>query len=88
MPINSSYFLLFLAVTVLFYYLVPQKWRYLILLGASVFFYLAFSVPAAAYLLLTVASTYLFARLLQRLHSKEKSALGQEGVDRKQCKRR
>ena len=88
MPINSSYFLLFLAVTVLFYYLVPQKWRYLILLGASIFFYLAYSVPAAAYLLLTVASTYLFARLLQRLHSKEKSALGQEGVDRKQCKRR
>lgn len=87
MPINSTFFLLFLAVAVPLYYLVPQKQRYLVLLAASIFFYLAYSLEAAVYLLLTVAATYLFAQLLQRLHEKEAAALQQEGTDRKKCRR-
>ena len=88
MPINSTFFLLFLAVAVPLYYLLPQKQRWWVLLAASVFFYLAYSFRAAVYLLVTVLATYSFALLLQRLHGREKAALQQQGVDRKQCKRR
>ena len=87
MPINSTFFLLFLAVAVPLYYLVPRKQQYLVLLAASIFFYLAYSFQAAIYLLVTILATYFFARSLQGLHEKEKKALHQKEIDRKQCKR-
>ena len=60
MPINSTFFLLFLAVAVPLYYLVPRKQQYLVLLAASIFFYLAYSFQAAIYLLVTILATYFF----------------------------
>lgn len=88
MSINSAVFLLFIAVAVCLYYCVPKKYRYLVLLGASAYFYLAYSVQAAAYLLATILLAYGSALLLGALHRREKAALSAEGADRKAVKRR
>ena len=87
MAINSVSFLLFLAGALLLYYVAPKKLQYLVLLGASVAFYLICSMEAAVYLLLTVLSTYGFGLWLARLHRQEGQALGEEGADRKQIKK-
>lgn len=88
MSINSAAFLLFLAASAAVYYAVPRQHRYLVLLAASVYFYLAYSVRAAGYLLVTIALTYGCARLLGASHRREKAALAAEGADRKAAKRR
>jgi len=87
MSINSAVFLLFLAVSVTAYYLVPQKHRYLVLLAASVYFYLASSVKAAFYLLVTIGATYGASRWLEALHRLEKRKLSLDGVDRSAVKK-
>lgn len=86
MSINSAAFLLFLTLSVTAYYLAPMRHRYLVLLAASAFFYLSYSVTAAAYLLCTIVLTYAAARWLERLHREEAAALAAEGVDRKAVK--
>lgn len=88
MSINSAAFLLFLAVSVGAYYLLPKQHRYLVLLAASAFFYLSYSVRAALYLLVTILATYGAARYLGALHLREKDALSAEGVDRRSVKQR
>lgn len=45
MLFNSLHFILFLPVVILLFYLTPGKYRWLLLLGASCYFYMAF-VPA------------------------------------------
>ena len=80
MSINSAAFLLFLAIAVVFYYLIPKKWRYLVLLAASAFFYLSYSVKAAIYLLGTILITYGAAMGLGAMHRAERAA-ETEGTD-------
>lgn len=71
MSVNSAGFLLFLAAGVVLYYAVPKKVRYLVLLAASVCFYLFYSVKAAVYLLVTVVLTYVCGLGLGALRGKE-----------------
>jgi hypothetical protein len=40
MLFNSLHYLIFLPIVVGLYYLVPHKWRWLLLLAASYYFYL------------------------------------------------
>ena len=88
MSINSAAFLLFLAVAVGVYYWAPKKYRYFVLLAASVYFYLAYSVHASFYLFITILGTYGSALLLGALHLREKEALAAEGADRRAVKQR
>ena len=81
MSINSAAFLLFLAIAAALYYLTPKKWRYLVLLAASAFFYLSYSVKAATYLLLTIAVTYGAAIGLGAMRRAEETAAEAEGAD-------
>ncbi|MBQ8606347.1 MAG: MBOAT family protein [Clostridia bacterium] len=67
MSVNGIGFLIFLAVCLAIYYAAPKKIRWLVLLTASIVFYLSFSVPAFLYLAVTVVSTYLFSLLLGKL---------------------
>lgn len=87
MSINSAAFLLFLAVSVAAYYLLPKKRRYLVLLSASAYFYLAYSLRAACYLLFTILTTYAAARWMGAMHRQERTALAAEGADRPAVKR-
>lgn len=92
MSVSSAAFLLFLAAGVAAYYLVPKRHRYLVLLAASAWFYLAYSVRAAGYLLVTILTTYGAALWMGRLHRDEGERLARPGADkaavRRQGKRR
>ncbi|MBQ4353297.1 MAG: MBOAT family protein [Clostridia bacterium] len=61
-------FILFLAASVVLYYLVPGRWRWTVLLAASLVFYLSGGVKPILYLLFTVTTTYAAGLLLERLN--------------------
>lgn len=67
MSINGVPFLLFLLASVVVYYLVPARHRWLVLLAASVGFYLTFGVRPALYFLVTIAATFAFSLRLAAL---------------------
>ena len=77
MSINSFSFLIFLAVCVLLYYIVPKRGQWLVLLSASAFFYLSYSPRAAVYLCVTILLTYAAARRLSTLNAAQKAALAE-----------
>lgn len=88
MSINSAGFLLFLALAAGIYYLLPKKHRWLVLLAASVFFYLSFSVQAAIYLLITIAVTFAAAHGLGALYRRERAELEARREERSAVKKR
>lgn len=63
-------FVIFLAVTVALYYLVPMRARWGVLLAASVVFYVSGGWRAILYLLFTTATTYLAGIILDFLNQK------------------
>lgn len=87
MTINSAAFLLFLAIVVAVYYLMPKQWRYLVLLAASAFFYLSYSLKAAIYLLFTIIATYGAAMALGAMHRMERTEAAIKGTDAAAVKR-
>ncbi len=85
MQFTSVSFLLFAAVTLLCYYVMPQKERWKLLLAASWFFYLWAGVEYAVFILLTTLTTYactvLIAGNLQKQNTylaENKQALSRE----------
>lgn len=71
MLITSPEFLLFLLISVVTYYALPQKFRWIVLLLSSVLFYCSFKAASLIYLGLTTVITYLFARWLCKLSRAE-----------------
>ncbi len=74
MSLTSIAFVLLAAVSVPVYYLVPGKYRWLVLLSASLGFTLWGGVTALVYLLGVTAVTYVAGRLLGRLSAAVKTA--------------
>ncbi len=66
MQFTSYSFALFAAILLLVYYLVPSKWQWAILLGASYVFYLWAGTEYLVFILLTTVTTYLAARLMDK----------------------
>ena len=66
MLFTSYEFLLFVAVLLFTYYLIPRRWQWQLLLTASLVFYLYAGPKYLLFLLLTAASTYVTARLMAR----------------------
>ena len=64
MLFTSYEFLLFAALLLLAYYLIPRRWQWQLLLVASLVFYLFAGPKYLIFLLLTAASTYVTARLM------------------------
>jgi len=64
MLFTSYEFLLFAALLLLGYYLIPRRWQWQLLLAASLIFYLFAGPKYLIFLLLTAASTYAVARLM------------------------
>ena len=72
MNFSSAEFLVFFLLTALVYYLVPQKGKNVILLGASYLFYM-FLVPSQALFLFTLTGiAYITARLIERNFKRRK----------------
>lgn len=72
MSYTSLLFIPFVAVTVLLYYTVFRKCQWLLLLLASIAFYLFAGPKYIVFVLLTGISTYLLALRIQQIHDKEK----------------
>ncbi len=76
MSYTSINFLFFVLATVLVYFLLPfKKYRWVVLLAASVTFYLLAGYQFAGFILFTTASTYLLARWLDKISVRSKAEL-------------
>jgi D-alanyl-lipoteichoic acid acyltransferase DltB (MBOAT superfamily) len=69
---NSIYFLVFLAVTAIVYYAIPQRMKWVLLLIASVFFYLCWTPVHILVLLAVALISYFTARCVYPQNSKIK----------------
>ncbi len=67
MSVNDLQFLGFVLLSVLLYYLIPGKYRWIVLLTASGIFYLSNGVTAALYMGATVVLTYTAGRILDKI---------------------
>ena len=62
----SLEFAVFVAAALIFYYLCPFRFRWIVLLGANLLFFADFSVWYLPFLLFTAATTYAAARVVER----------------------
>ncbi len=77
----SYAFLAFLAITIVFYYIVPKKMQWVVLLLASLYFYLMAGVQYLAVVVLTACVVYGFALLMQKNLDAQNRMV--EGLDRR-----
>lgn len=87
MTLNSLSFLLFLAVVVVVYYLVPKKIQWAILLVASYGFYLSSGIENVAFIIATTLITYGSGLLMQSFRDKQKNEIAAMGEISKEQKR-
>ena len=97
MSLTSIWFLVFAATLLIVYYAVPGKYRWMVLLAASMVFYCWAGLKHAVYILITAASTYLAALWMHKLSQQQKQYLKEHKAElsreersalKKQCKRR
>ena len=72
MVFNSIAFLIFLPIVVLLFYLLPHKWRWLMLLAASCVFYMWFVPKYILILLVTTVVDYAAGMLMERYADRHK----------------
>ena len=65
----------FCFITLIFYYSAPKKAQWIVLLVASIGFYLIMSLHGAVYVLITASTIYLSARILQTIGNRGKQYL-------------
>ena len=75
MQFTTVSFLLFAAVVLLGYFLLPKKLRWVFLLGANLFFYLWAGVQYLGFILLTALSTYVAGLLMDKNFQKQDAFL-------------
>jgi len=66
MQFNSIAFIIFFPIVTILYYLIPHKFRWILLLAASCFFYMWFIPKYIFILLATIAIDYTAGRLMER----------------------
>lgn len=87
MAYTSLNFLLFLLITVFFYYIVPKKYQWAVLLVASYGFYLSSGLQQALYILFTTVFTYGAGRLMQKFRDDNQVKIDAMGEITKEEKR-
>ena len=76
MTYTSLNFIFFVLATALVYFVLPfKKYRWTVLLAASIFFYCTWSYQLGAFMLFTTLSTYLIALWLSKASAKSKAVL-------------
>lgn len=88
MSLFSISFVLFVAVGLLLYYVLPSRIQWLVLLALSLFFYFFGGVKTAGYLLFVTLSTYGAARLLGNCNASLKGLTREEKAQRNPAVRR
>ena len=69
MSFTSFGFLLFFAILLLLYYILPKTWQWKLLLAGSLFFYAFAGISAMAYMAATIGSTWFCAREIGSLYA-------------------
>lgn len=77
------YALLFLPATILLYSIIPKKFRYIILLIASITFYILISSKLIIFLLISIISIYLSGRLLAKIDKDKDLCLESSSTEEK-----
>lgn len=72
MQFNSLQFAIFLPIVFAMYWLLPHKYRWMFLLGASYYFYMSWNVKYVFLILLTTGVTYLAALLIESTESRNR----------------
>jgi len=75
MIFNSIQFIIFLPIVVILYYLLPFKYRWILLLAASYYFYLCWNVNYIVLLLSSTIIDYVCAIMMDRYHNKRSKLL-------------
>lgn len=71
MLFNSTEFILFLPLVAIAYYITRHRYRWIVLLIASYYFYMVWSPKYTIFIVITTISTYLLALLMDRCNSKK-----------------
>ncbi len=71
MALTSVHFVWFFIVTVLLYFALPQRWRWVVLLAASYYFYMCAEPRFALVMLATTGITYASGLLMSRRDTRE-----------------
>ena len=80
MTFVSYEFLAFLAVFVLVYYVLPGRFRWMVLLAGSLLFYLASGVKYFVFLLITCISVYGLALWIEQIHTAGTEEIKKQGL--------
>lgn len=75
MLFNSYQFLIFFPIVVLFYFIIPHKFRYIWLLAASYFFYMCWDAKYALILFFSTLITYTAGLLIGKTKNKKQKKL-------------
>lgn len=86
MSIFSVVFIVFIAILVLLYFLLPKKFQWLVLLAASTVFYLAGGWQGMVFILVTILSQYFLALTLERKNGEMAQELSSKELDGKRKK--
>jgi alginate O-acetyltransferase complex protein AlgI len=73
----SLSFFLFIGLVFVFYFLVPLKWRWIVLLVASYAFYLLANAKYLIFVVVTTAATFYAALLIERIKQRAKEVLSE-----------
>ena len=89
MSIISLTFIAFVAVLIIFYFLLPHRFQWIVLLAASVMFYLSGGLKSTAYILVTILTQYLLATVLEHKNVEMAQAFetAENGKQKKQIKK-
>lgn len=86
MSILSIKFIIFAASLVLLYFIVPKRFQWVVLLLASVLFYISAGLRGCEFILVTIVSQYILAMLLERKNARMQGELDAEKLDGKKKK--
>lgn len=87
MTITSIAFLIFLLALFVLFYICPVRYRWLILLVGSIYFYVsAGAMKFMPFILYTSAVVWFCSRAIGKLYEQQEVKLSQEGLDRKEKK--
>lgn len=88
MLFTSVEFVVFAALVILLYYIVPKKFQWILLLIANIWFYVQAGIGGAVFMAVTIAATYLAARLITANQEKSKAyiATNKENIDKEDKK--
>ena len=84
MSVLSVSFISLLAGVLIAYYLFPQRNRWIVLLGASMIFYLAAGAGSLVYMLITSVTVYISACMMQRLSDQQKAYFKENQLSREE----